>query len=222
MRGLRQQELQHQAPGNSKPESKGSRYTKQVPGVLKSVPLPNTPSVCAPTYASRPHVKDALDTEIAKESWTESVWSLESWHSHREKGCAFEDGHILSSLWTGKMRSVDSTENPVESLDASKTMAEGVFNSVSKKSLCHRCKKCTRKILLPPQCRVSNHTLSSSSKHPSCPARLVLSLLSPDKLKARVGMARTTPGQVFPDYFVHAKPQHRPLAEVCGSLMAKS
>lgn len=76
VRGLRQQELRHQAP-NSKPESKGSCYTKQVPGALKTVPLPNTPSVCAPTYASCPHVKDALDTEIAKESRTASVpWNL--------------------------------------------------------------------------------------------------------------------------------------------------
>lgn len=34
-------------------------------------------------------------------------------------------------------------------------------------------------------------------------------------------MTWTTPGQVFPDYFIDAKPQHQPLAEVCGPLMAK-
>lgn len=43
-----------------------------------------------------------------------------------------EDGYVLFSLWISKMSSVDSTENPFESLDTSEKMLEGVFNSISK------------------------------------------------------------------------------------------
>lgn len=88
---LRQQELQNQAPSNSKPESKGKSYTRQVPAVLKDTPLPNLPSFCAPTDTSHLlQVKDARDIEIVKDTWGKSMRSPGNLVFPRRKGLCFQ------------------------------------------------------------------------------------------------------------------------------------
>lgn len=109
-RGLRQQELQTQAPAIPNQSPKAIRDTKQVPGVLKATPLPNSPSVCAPTYVSHLQVEDALDIKIAKESWTECVRSPGNLAFPWSTGpCFLRTVHPIFPPAIAKTSSVDST-----------------------------------------------------------------------------------------------------------------
>lgn len=52
--------------------------------------------------------------------------------STEQRAVLSEDGYVLFPPWTGKMSSVDSTENPAEILDTLEKMLGGVFNRISK------------------------------------------------------------------------------------------
>lgn len=95
---MRQQELQIQAPGHSKPSQ---TTPEQVPGVLGDAPLPNSPQLVHPRAVYK---KGALDSDTVKGAvrlpgnlGLPGSWMLP------------EDGHTLFS-------SADPMENPPESL----------------------------------------------------------------------------------------------------------